>query len=366
MSKQGWPSPHGGRLVIGLPRLPALRQPGGGGVGQHLRRDADHRLHQRDRAGRAAGAAGADARSGDHEHLLRRCRICAPRMSRCRAPDSWWRWTGRRPACGWPARHSRRGAGARHDDECEPTPSPSPGSGQRLRPPPWPPPDRARRHRRARRAYRTAGELVQALAERKVSSRELVDAAIARIEALDPKINAVVVRDFERARAAAGAADAALAQRRAPAAARPADDGQGAVQRRRPADHLGRSEIQGLAARGRRARGAAAQGRRRRHPRQDQRADRTWPTGRATTRSTAPPTIPGTGAHARRLVGRRGGGARGRLRAAGARLGYRRLAARAGAFLRRVLAQAEPRPGAAARLRAPRRPRRSRCAAIWR
>jgi amidase len=60
--------------------------------------------------------------------------------------------------------------------------------------------------------YRTAGELVKALADRQVSSRELVDAAITRIEELDPKINAVVVRDFERARVAADAADAALAK----------------------------------------------------------------------------------------------------------------------------------------------------------
>jgi hypothetical protein len=41
-------------------------------------------------------------------------------------------------------------------------------------------------------AYRTAGELLKALADRRASSRELVNAAIARIEALDPKINAVV------------------------------------------------------------------------------------------------------------------------------------------------------------------------------
>jgi len=61
-------------------------------------------------------------------------------------------------------------------------------------------------------AYRPAGELVPALASRQVSSRELVDSAITRIEALDPKINAVVVRDFDRARAAADAADAALAR----------------------------------------------------------------------------------------------------------------------------------------------------------
>ncbi len=61
-------------------------------------------------------------------------------------------------------------------------------------------------------AYRTAGELVKALADRRISARELLDAAISRIETLDPKINAVVVRDFERARAAADAADAALAR----------------------------------------------------------------------------------------------------------------------------------------------------------
>ena len=60
--------------------------------------------------------------------------------------------------------------------------------------------------------YSTAGELVEALVTRRVSSRELVDNAIARIEALDLGINAVVVRDFDRARTAAAAADAALAQ----------------------------------------------------------------------------------------------------------------------------------------------------------
>jgi amidase len=58
--------------------------------------------------------------------------------------------------------------------------------------------------------YRTATELVKALADRNISARELCDAAITRIEALDARINAVVVRDFDRARAAADAADAAL------------------------------------------------------------------------------------------------------------------------------------------------------------
>jgi amidase len=60
--------------------------------------------------------------------------------------------------------------------------------------------------------YRTATELVAALAGRQVSAVELADQAIARIEARDAGINAVVVRDFERARAAAVAADAALAR----------------------------------------------------------------------------------------------------------------------------------------------------------
>jgi amidase len=60
--------------------------------------------------------------------------------------------------------------------------------------------------------YRTATDLVEGLAARQFSARELLDASIARIEALDRNINAVVVRDFGRAREAADAADAALAR----------------------------------------------------------------------------------------------------------------------------------------------------------
>jgi amidase len=60
--------------------------------------------------------------------------------------------------------------------------------------------------------YWTAGQTVAALAARQVSAIELLDRAIARIEALDPRFNAVVVRDFDRARVAAAAADAALAR----------------------------------------------------------------------------------------------------------------------------------------------------------
>ncbi len=61
-------------------------------------------------------------------------------------------------------------------------------------------------------ATSSASELASSLASRTVSAAELCEAAIARIERLDPPINAVVVRDFDRARDAAALADAALAR----------------------------------------------------------------------------------------------------------------------------------------------------------
>jgi amidase len=60
-------------------------------------------------------------------------------------------------------------------------------------------------------AFRTASALIAALRRREVGSRELLDQALARIERLDGGINAVVALDVERARAAADAADRALA-----------------------------------------------------------------------------------------------------------------------------------------------------------
>ena len=61
-------------------------------------------------------------------------------------------------------------------------------------------------------AYRSVSELRGMLDGRKISAAELLDQAIKRIEAQDARINAVVVRDFERALASAAAADRALAQ----------------------------------------------------------------------------------------------------------------------------------------------------------
>ena len=59
--------------------------------------------------------------------------------------------------------------------------------------------------------YRTAEALLRALAAREISAVELTRHTINRIEFLDSRINAVVVRDFERAVAAAVEADKALA-----------------------------------------------------------------------------------------------------------------------------------------------------------
>lgn len=58
--------------------------------------------------------------------------------------------------------------------------------------------------------YGSIGALLSALRARKVSASELLEYTIARIEALDGPINAIIVRDFDRARDAARAADAAL------------------------------------------------------------------------------------------------------------------------------------------------------------
>lgn len=60
--------------------------------------------------------------------------------------------------------------------------------------------------------FRTASELVAALRARQVSALELAEQAIACIEREDARLNAIPVRDFERARQAAKAADAALAK----------------------------------------------------------------------------------------------------------------------------------------------------------
>jgi amidase len=59
-------------------------------------------------------------------------------------------------------------------------------------------------------AFRSATVLAAAIRDRQIGSRELLDYYLARIERLNPCINAVVTLDVERARRRADAADAAL------------------------------------------------------------------------------------------------------------------------------------------------------------
>jgi amidase len=56
-------------------------------------------------------------------------------------------------------------------------------------------------------AFKTAGEIAQAIRSGEISSLELTDHFIDRIERYDEDINAIVVRDFDRARDAAKQAD---------------------------------------------------------------------------------------------------------------------------------------------------------------
>lgn len=58
----------------------------------------------------------------------------------------------------------------------------------------------------------TAAQLATGLRKKAFSAQELCEASISRIEALDPQTNAVVVRDFERARTEARLADEAIAK----------------------------------------------------------------------------------------------------------------------------------------------------------
>ncbi|HTW33364.1 MAG TPA: amidase family protein [Rhizomicrobium sp.] len=60
--------------------------------------------------------------------------------------------------------------------------------------------------------YRTAREMIADLAAKKISARELLDAHVARKDALHKKLNAVVATDLERARRDADAIDQARAK----------------------------------------------------------------------------------------------------------------------------------------------------------
>ena len=137
--------------------------------------------------------------------------------------------------------------------------------------------------------------------------------------------------------------------RREEAAARPADDGEGILQHRGPADDLGHSGAEGFYADRGRAADHPRQGRRRRDPRQEQRAARARRLAELQRDLRHHQQPVRSRPHAGRFLRRCVGGARGRLWPAVARLRYRRIAARAGVSLRRLCAQADIRPGGDAR-----------------
>ena len=109
--------------------------------------------------------------------------------------------------------------------------------------------------------------------QKKIGCLELLDLYLARVERYDGAINAVVVRDFDRARRRARAADRALAKGEVVGAApRRADHREGVLRRGGPAHDVGRAEPAGARRGEERARRRPAARRGRRAVRQDQRA----------------------------------------------------------------------------------------------
>src|SRR5438093_10983720 len=61
--------------------------------------------------------------------------------------------------------------------------------------------------------FRSARQLAADIKKKKIGCLELLDLYLARVEKYDGALNAVVVRDFDRARTRARAADRALSRR---------------------------------------------------------------------------------------------------------------------------------------------------------
>jgi len=60
-------------------------------------------------------------------------------------------------------------------------------------------------------ATATAARLTRAISTRQISSRELLEELLERADLVNPALNAIVAWDVDRARAAASAADDAMA-----------------------------------------------------------------------------------------------------------------------------------------------------------
>ena len=194
----------------------------------------------------------------------------------------------------------------------------------------------------------TAVEARRLIGREALSPVELLESCIARIEAVDHAVNAMVARDFDRARAAARAAEAAVMRGEdAAAAARPAGRHQGPGGDGGAAHHLRQPALPRPRARARTSASVAEPARGRRHRAgQDQHARNWAPAPIRATPSMAPPatrstrrTPPPAPRAARRW----------RWRPAWCRLhrlGHRRQPAQPGRVLRRRRLPAVAGPGA--------------------
>jgi len=62
-------------------------------------------------------------------------------------------------------------------------------------------------------SYKSANELAQMILNKEISSSELLEYYISRVEKFNPDINAIIVKDYENAKLAALRADDELSQR---------------------------------------------------------------------------------------------------------------------------------------------------------
>ena len=190
---------------------------------------------------------------------------------------------------------------------------------------------------------RGAGELAELIATRAVSSREVVDAHLERIEAVNGHLNAITLVLADEARAAADAADRSAPERRAP---RRPGHGQGEHRPGGDADDVRRP---GAGRGGRPDRRAPGRAPARRGCDPDRAHEPAGPRAADPHRllaARADPQPMGPGRHRGRLERRRGVCARLGHVAAGARQRRRRLAAQPRALLRDRVDQADggPRP----------------------
>ena len=108
------------------------------------------------------------------------------------------------------------------------------------RPPPRPtmPPEEERPMPRSIDPFAPATAMLDALRRKQISSAELTELHIGRIQRYDTALNAIVVRDFDRTRSDARAADESAARGEVRRAPRTADDAQGVDQRGGASHHV--------------------------------------------------------------------------------------------------------------------------------